>query len=173
MPLYQQQEGGAYFFILPTTSCIRCFSAHLSAWRHWLGSTWFPNAGSLWRWASSSTRTQSSKSLISFHCSDLLSGLKDDLFFWAVLFLFQLISKHHSGPGESLDALVWQPVNHGDPGCWLAPLIHGHALLSLLLFDCCSSVPHQLAVNLHIFCTLGSPNFKRFLKTATHSKILP
>lgn len=56
--------------------------------------------------ASSSTRTQSSKSLISFHCSDLLSGLKDDLFFWAVLFLFQLISKHHSGPGESLDALV-------------------------------------------------------------------
>ena len=123
MPLYQQQEGGAYFFILPTTSCIRCFSAHLSAWRLWLGSTWFPNAGSFWRWGlifNTHPKQRVSSFHISFHCGGLWSGLKDGLFFWAVLFLSQLISRHHSGPGEILDALAWQPVSHGDTGCWLS-----------------------------------------------------
>lgn len=111
--------------------------------------------------ASSSTH-KAAESLISFHCSGLLSGLKNDLFFWAVLFLSHLISKHHPGPGEILDALFDNLGAMEIQGTNWAPLVHGHAPLSLLP-DCCSSVPHQLAGNLPIFSTLGSPNFK-FLK---------
>ena len=123
--------------------------------------------------ASSSTRTQSSESLPSTYPSTVaVSRLGWKMIFSSGLF-FSSLSLF---PG-TVQALVrfwmllldnlWAMEIQGADG---APVMHGHAPLSLLLSDCCSSLPHQLAVTLRIFSVLGSPNFKCFLKIATHSK---
>lgn len=160
MPLYQQQEERCLLFHLAHNILHQMFLCPpIQPEDSGLVPLGFLMLDLSGDGASSSTRTQSSESLpsISFHCGGLWSGLKDGLFFWAVLFLCQLVSGTIRALVRFwmllLDSLWAMEIQGAD---W-APLIHGHVPLSLLLSDCCSSVPHQLVLT-YLLCS-GFPKF--------------
>lgn len=79
--------------------------------------------GSLWRWGlifNTHPKQRVSSFHISFHCGGPWSGLKDGLSFLGCSFPLSAYFQAPFRPWWDLDALVWQPVSHGDTGCRLS-----------------------------------------------------